>query len=266
LLADLLPHAFPLIPGWDAAGVVEELGEETSRFRRGDRVWTYARKPTVQWGCYAEYVAVSEENIGLMPSSLLYEEAAPVPLAALTAFQCLFGKPGIEKGSRVLVHAAAGGVGHFAVQLARNAGAQVYGTAGADNQGFVMELGAAASIDYEKEAIGDAVRRVCPEGLDLVLDGVGGQTLSDSYDLVKPGGRLVSIVEQPDEARAESQGIHAHFLFVEPGAEQLGMLARLVDQKRLRTHVQKIFPLAEAAHAQETIAAGHTRGKLVLNL
>jgi NADPH2:quinone reductase len=265
-LAEWLPHAFPLVLGWDAAGVVEELGEGATRFRKGDRVWTFARKPVVQWGCYAEYLAVAEESVALMPSKLLYEEAAAFPAAALTAFQALFDRPGIESGSRVLVHAAAGGVGHFAVQLAKHAGAFVYGTAGPDNQAFVMELGATGAIDYRKEDFVEAAQRDCPGGFDLVLDGVGGQTLTRSFDLVKPGGRLVSIVDEPDGEKARERGVGAELHVVSPSAEQLGIIARLVDQGSLRCHVQRIFRLAEAAEAHKLGAEGHVRGKLVLNV
>jgi NADPH2:quinone reductase len=265
-LAGWLPHAFPLVLGWDAAGVVEELGEGATRFRKGDRVWTFARKPVVQWGCYAEYLAVAEESVALMPSKLLYEEAAAFPAAALTAFQALFDRPGIESGSRVLVHAAAGGVGHFAVQLAKHAGAFVYGTAGPDNQAFVMELGATGAIDYRKEDFVEAAQRDCPGGFDLVLDGVGGETLTRSYDLVKPGGRLVSIVDEPDGEKARERGVGAELHVVSPSAEQLGIISRLVDQGSLRCHVQRIFRLAEAAEAHKLGAEGHVRGKLVLNV
>lgn len=265
-LAEVLPHEFPLVPGWDAAGVVEELGDGATRFRKGDRVWAFAKKPVVRWGCYAEFVAVSERDVAPMPRKLLYEEAAGVPAAALTAMQCLFGRPGIGPGSSVLVHAAAGGVGHFAVQLARNAGAQVWGTAGTANQAFVMELGASGAIDYTREPIAEAAERLCPGGFDLVLDGVGGETLAGSYALVKPGGRLVSIVDAPDEAMGRERGIGVEFVVVEPDGEQLAMLTDLVDRKLLRAHVQKIYPLAKAAEAQKTVAEGHVRGKLVLNL
>jgi len=266
MLEALMPHAFPLIPGWDVAGVVEEQGEGASRFRRGDRVWAYARKPTVQWGCYADYVTLAEENVALMPAKLLFEEAASIPLAALTAYQALFGRPGIETGSKVLVHAASGGVGHFAVQLASNAGAEVIGTAGPANQAFVLEMGAGGSIDYTKEDFADAAKRLCADGFDLILDGVGGETQTKSFPLLKPGGRLVSIVQEPSAELAKEHGISSGFIFVEPNAEQLGMLTRLVDQGKLTTHVQKIYPLTEALGAQKDIAAGHVRGKLVLNL
>jgi NADPH2:quinone reductase len=266
MLKDLMPHAFPLIPGWDVAGVVEEQGEGAGRFRRGDRVWAYARKPTIQWGCYAEYVTLPEENVALMPAKLLFEEAAAIPLAALTAYQALFGKPGAEAGSKVLVQAAAGGVGHFAVQLAANAKMEVIGSGGSSNQSFILEMGAGGSIDYKKEDFVEAAKRFNPDGYDLVLDAVGGETLTKSFQLLKPGGRLVSIVEEPSAELAEEHGISADFIFVEPDAEQLDLLARLVDKGKLTTHVQKIYPLAEALGAQKELAAGHVRGKLVLNL
>ena len=129
-----------------------------------------------------------------------------------------------------------------------------------------MEEGATGAIDYTREPIAEAAERVCPGGFDLVLDAVGGETLAASYELVKPGGRLVSIVEPPDEARARERGIGAEMVVVEPDGEQLGLLADLADRKLLRAHVQKIYPIAEAAAAQKTVAEGHVRGKLVLNL
>jgi NADPH:quinone reductase-like Zn-dependent oxidoreductase len=266
MLEALMPHAFPLIPGWDVAGVVEEQGEGAGRFRRGDRVWAYARKPTVQWGCYADYVTLPEENVALMPAKLLFEEAASIPLAALTAYQALFGAPVLEKGSKVLVHAAAGGVGHFAVQLAANAGAEVIGTAGTANQAFVLEMGAGGSIDYTKEDFADAAKRLCSDGFDFILDCVGGETQTRSFPLLKPRGLLVSIVGEPSAELTVEHGVRSAWIFVEPDAEQLTQLARFVDQGKLTTHVQKIYPLAEALGAQKDLAAGHVRGKLVLNL
>jgi len=265
-LQKILPHAFPLVPGWDVAGVVEQLGENATRFRKGDRVWAYAWKPHVQWGCYAEYVAVAETSVALMPTKLLYEEAAAVPLAALTAWQCLFDDPGIGSGSSVLVHAAAGGVGHFAVQLARHAGAGVIGTAGTANQPFVLELGAIATVDYTKEDFREVVRRHRPEGVDLAICSTDLETMKRSYDVIKPGGRLVSLVGEPDPEEAARHNVTSSDLFVEPDAEQLATLAGLVDLGKLRPHVQKIYALRDAAQAQKRSAEGHVRGKLVLNL
>ena len=261
-----MPHAFPLVPGWDVAGVVDEIGEGTSRFRKGDKVWAYARKPVLQWGTYADFVAVREDHAALMPSAYLFEEAAAVPMAALTAYQALFSVARLEKGATVLVHAAAGGVGHFAVQLASHAGARVLGTAGSDNHAFVLELGADRAIDYREEDFRDAVRRLCPDGIDVVLDAVGGDTQVRSLEVLKPGGILVSIVSEPDADQANEHGVRARFLFVEPHGEQLTILAREIDRGRLRAHVGKMFPLAEAARAHEESQVGHVRGKLVLTL
>jgi NADPH:quinone reductase-like Zn-dependent oxidoreductase len=201
-----------------------------------------------------------------MPSKLLFEEAASVPLAALTAYQALFEAGKLEKGATVLVHAAAGGVGHFAVQLAKDAGARVLGTAGAGNHEFVLGLGADTVIDYAREDFVEASRRVCPEGVDLVLDGIGGETQTRSLDALRPGGTMVSIVGREFEKEAESRGFRAGFVFVRPDVEQLDELGRMVDSGRLRTHVSRIYPLAEAVEAQKEIQAGHVKGKLVLAL
>ena len=232
--AEQQPHAFPLIPGWEAAGVVEEFGEGASHFRKGDRVWTCARKPVVQWGCYAEYVAVPEPSVALMPTRLLFEEAAALPLAGLIAYQGLYRGPGPGPGRSVLIRGAASGVGHLAVQLAAHAGARVYGTAHAADHEFVLGLGALAVIDDSPDDLAEALRTHCPDGIDLELDAIGAD----------------------DEL----------FPRVEPNAEQLGFLARLADRKQLQPHVAKIFSLAAAAEAHRTLAAGGVRGKLVLNL
>lgn len=265
-LRDRLPHAFPLVPGWDVAGVVEEFGEDTGRFRKGDRVWACARKPTVQWGCYAEYVVLEESGVALMPQKLLFEEAAACPVSALTAFQALFDRPGLGPDSTVLVHGAAGAAGHFAVQLARNAGARVLGSASAADQAFVLGLGATAAIDDAAEDFEEAARRHCPDGVDLVFDTIGGDTLRRSVDVLRRGGRLVSVVDPPDEGRARDRGLQAQFVSVRPDAERLGLLARQVDRGDLRAEVQKIHSLSDAAEAHRTVEQGHVRGKLVLNL
>jgi len=263
-LADVLPHDFPVILGWDVAGIVEELGEGTSRFRKGDKVFAYARKPVVQWGTWAECVAVAETAAALLPPRLLFEEAAAVPLAALTAHQAL-ARAGLGSGETLLVLAAAGGVGHFAVQLGKEAGARVYGTAGTSNQQFVLGLGAAGAIDYTREDFREALRRFCAEGVDVVLDGVGGETAVAGFDALRPGGRLVSIVD-PSVAEQAPRGTRAEFHFVEPSGEQLEWIAGLFARHKLTTHVSRIYPLREAARALAESQAGHVRGKLALAL
>jgi len=266
-MRDLLDCRLPMIPGWDVAGLVEEFGKGAAgRFRKGDRVWAFAGKAKVQWGSYAEYVTVPEPSVAKIPAKLLYEEAAAVPVAALAARQALFSRPGVGEGSTVLIHGAGGGVGHFAVQFAKNAGARVVGTASRTKQSFILGLGAEVGVDYTTEDFPEAVRRAVPDGVDLVIDLVGRKTLARSYELLKRGGRLVSLVEKPNEQAASERGAEAHMLLVEPSGEQLAVIGEMFDQKRLKTHVQKIYPLAKAAEAHRVLEEGHVQGKLVLNL
>jgi len=268
MLSKGFPHVFPVIPGWECAGIIDAVGEGAIRFRRGDAVYAYTRKPTVQGGTYAEYVVVPETSVAEKPAMHLFHEAASVPLAGLTAYQALFRKhEDVGPGRTVLVHAASGGVGMFGVQLAKNAGARVIGTAGPDNQAFIRSLGVDFAIDYRQEDFRDAVRRIAPEGVDVVFDCVGGETQPKSYDIVKPGGRLVSVVDTPKADEAKAKGLaEAYFHFVEPSAAELKILADLIDSGKLRTHVSSILPLAEAALAQQKSQEGRTRGKTVLVL
>jgi NADPH2:quinone reductase len=258
------PHAFPLIPGWDVAGTVEALGPGVTRFRKGQRVWAYARKPIVQWGTYAELLVLPEQQVGAMPSKLLFEEAACVPLAGLTAWQSLLVQGDVGPGRTVFVHAAAGGVGHFAVQLARQAGARVLGTARVVNHEFVLGMGAERVIDYSKEDFVEATRRICPEGVDVVLDAIGGETQRRSIEILAPGGRLVSIFRPPDPGGAPRTDVRTEFVFVSPNAGQLDALASLADRAALKVHVSRIYPLLQAAEAQRESQAGHVRGKLAI--
>jgi NADPH2:quinone reductase len=260
------PHRFPLIPGWDVAGVVEEFGDGTSHFRKGDRVWGFARKPILQWGCYAEYVAVDETALAQMPSKLLFEEAAAVPMATLAAAQALFDRGALAADQTVLIHDAAGGVGHFAVQLARIAGARAIGTTPAQHLPFVLGLGAEAAVDPEREDLIEGLRRLQPDGVDLVLDAGGRGDATRDSGLLRPGGRLVSLARELDLAAAASRGVRAVTLFPEPDGEELGRFARLVDQGKLRPHVSKIFSLKQAAEAHALLEQGDVAGKVVLNL
>jgi NADPH:quinone reductase-like Zn-dependent oxidoreductase len=265
-LRDHIPHRFPLVLGWDLAGVVEELGAGCRRFRKADRVFGCARKSSAEHGTYAELVVVAESALAPMPAKLLFEEAASVPLAAHAASQCLSGGSGLAEGQTVLIHAAAGGVGHFAVQLAKLCGARVIGTGSGSSQSLILGFGADVGIDYTKEDFRDAVRRHCPEGVDLVLDLVGGETLARSYEIVRRGGRLVSLAAEPSATAAAGRGIVAHSQYVEPGGEELERIAQSFDRQRLRTHVQRIYPLAKAGDAHRALEDGHVKGKLVLNL
>jgi len=264
-LAAVLPHGFPLIPGWDVAGVVEELGEGCQKFRKGDRVFAYARKPHVQWGTYAEYVAVPERHVALMPPSLLFEEAAAIPCAALTAQQAL-SRAGLDAGCLLLVLNGSGGVGHFALQLAKIAGSRSIATTGPRNQEFVMSQGAEAAIDYTRDDLAAAVMGRFPDGVDVVLDAIGGEPLVAALALVKPGGVLVSVVDTLDPAAVKARRVRFERISSAPSGEQLAVFAAQAGRKKLLPHVATIFPLGEAARAHEESRAGHVRGKLVLAL
>lgn len=266
LVKTRIPHQFPVIPGWDAAGVVEAVGADCRRFQPGDEVFAYCRKPVVQWGTYTEYVAVPESSVALKPRGLSFDEAASIPLAGLTAYQCLFDAAGVMAGQTVLIHAAAGGVGGFGVQLAHSRGARVIATASAPNRDYVRGLGADAVVDYTKGDFRDAVRRLAPGGVDVAFDTVGGDVQSRSGDVVKPGGILVSILAYQDEAALKAKGIRTAYVFVAPSSAQLDAIAELAQQRKFRTHLAAVLPLEQAARAHEMIETRHTRGKIVLRV
>jgi NADPH:quinone reductase-like Zn-dependent oxidoreductase len=264
LLRTRLPHQFPIIPGWDVAGVVEEMGGGCRRLQVGDEVYAYARKPVVMHGTYAEFVAVAEKLVALKPSRMSFAEAASVPLAALTAYQSLVDAAGLRRGQSVLIHAAAGGVGGFAVQLARIRGARVIATASAPHHDYVRNLGAQDVIDYTREDFVAAVRRRYLEGVEVAFDTVGGDVQSRSAAAVRKGGILVSLLAFQQEASLQALGIRTRYVFVTPGATQLRRLAAWVDRGVLRTHLAVQLPLEEAARAHELIESRHTQGKIVL--
>ena len=266
LLRARLPHQFPIILGWDVAGEVEALGPGVRGFKPGDAVYAYARKPIVKDGCYAEYVVLPESAVALKPVSAGFAEAAAVPLAALTAWQSLFDAAGLKRGHTVLVHAAAGGVGGFAVQLARARGARVVATASAANHEYVRSLGVRQVIDYRSEDFVAATRRLFPGGVDVAFDTVGGEVQRRTAEAVKPGGVLVSILAFEDEAGVRARGVEPRYVFVSPQAGQLKRLARLVEGGKLKIHLAARLPLEQAARAHEMIESGHTRGKIVLEI
>ncbi len=266
LLADMFPHAFPLIPGWDAAGTVSAVGRSVGRFKTGDRVFAYCRKPEIQFGTYCEYVAVHQSAVALMPGNLGFAEAATIPLTGLTAWQSLFDAAKLSAGEKILIHAGSGGVGSLAIQLARHAGATVYTTARAVNHDYVKSLGADAAIDYAKENFVSVLKKREPDGLDVVLDTIGGHVQKRSYEVLKKGGRLVSIVSIPDPDEARPFDVRTAFVFVSPDGKQLRRLAELMESGAVRPPHFEVMRLEEAARAQELSRAGHVRGKIVLKI
>lgn len=255
-----LIQEFPAVLGWDISGVVEEVGPGVGSLRPGDEVYGLIRFPQPGGG-YAEYAAAPEEHLAPKPRSLDHVHAAAVPLAALTAWQALFDTAGLQPGQRVLIHAAAGGVGHFAVQLAKWKGAHVIGTASSRNVEFLRGLGADEVVDYTVTPFEEAVRDV-----DVVLDCVGGETLERSWQVLRPGGVLVTIVGRSPLDKAQEYGVRAERIIVRPDRQQLQELARLIDAGAVRPVVSLVLPLREAPRAHEISEEGHVRGKLVLSL
>ncbi|WP_433342510.1 NADP-dependent oxidoreductase [Streptomyces sp. CA-253872] len=248
---------FPLVPGWDVAGVVERVGFDVPEYAPGDEVFGYVRKDWVQNGAYAEYVSASVRMLAPKPAALSFTEAAGVPLAGLTAYQSL-QRIGAGAGDTVLVHAAAGGVGAFAVQIAVAHGARVIGTASERNHDFLRSLGA-EPVRYG-EGLTDRVRALAPEGVDAALDCVGGDAVDASFALVPKPERVASITS--DEAAARG----GHTVWVRPDAADLRALADLAEAGGLRVHVAAAFPLDRAPEAWRLSAEGRTRGKIVLTV
>ena len=247
----------PLIPGYDIAGIVEKTGVKVTKLKAGDAIYGY---PTFGGG-WAEYVIVIEGEIAAKPASLNFTEAAAVPMGALTAWQALVDTAQVQPGQTILIHGGSGGVGSFAVQIAKARGARVIATASTANQDLLKQLGADVAIDYTKTRFEEIAKDV-----DAVLDPVGKETLARSYDVVKKGGIVMSLVARPDPVELEKRGIRGAAISVHPDAEDLAEIAHLIDAGKIKPVVTQVLPLSEAIEAQQQAATHHTRGKLVLRI
>ncbi|WP_326718515.1 MULTISPECIES: NADP-dependent oxidoreductase [unclassified Streptomyces] len=249
----------PWTPGNDVAGVVERLGQGVTRFAPGDEV--YGMLAVTRRGAYAEYTAVPAAALALKPKNLDLVSAAAVPLVAFTAWQALTVLARVRPGDRVLIHAAAGGVGHVAVQLAKELGAHVIGTARAANHDFLRDMGADELIDYTATDFRTAVTPV-----DTVLDLVGGSYGPRSLDVLRPGGLLIGASIDPgtDEQQAAARGLRYVWVTAEPSGEVLERITERIETGRLRVTVQRTYPLAEAAAAHRAIEEKRTTGKIIL--
>ena len=250
----------PMILGWDVSGTVEALGPEVTEFQEGDTVFGMIRFPQAG-ATYAEYVAAPVSQIAHKPANIDHIHAAAIPLAGLTAWQALFEKSHLTAGQTVLILGAAGGVGHFAVQLARSQGAYVLGTASTRNIEFLHQIGVDQAIDYTTTPLEAAVHDV-----DVVFDTVGGETRKDSLRVIKQGGTLVSILlgrPSPEEA---ATGINVQGMLVQPNAAQLAQIAQLIDAGKVHVTVETVLPLAHARKAHELSETHRTRGKIVLQV
>lgn len=259
---------FPATPGFDAAGVVEALGDGVDQFQVGDRVYTDCLDIShTGIGTYAEFLSAPAGHMAKMPQSLNFKEAAAVPLVALTAWQALFDKAKLKKGETILIQAGAGGVGSIAIQLAKWAGATVYTTASPGNHDYVRSLGADVPIDYHSERIQDVIDKDVKGGFDVVLDCVGENVFDESLKVVRKGGWLVTICKFfIEESLSEKYGIRTGFVFVQPSGKQLQTISKMFDQGVLIPPELTEYPLEEAAKAWDQLRTGHTRGKVVLKI
>jgi NADPH:quinone reductase-like Zn-dependent oxidoreductase len=258
-LKEIIQHKLPLIPGWDVSGVVAEVGAGVSQFKRGDEVFTMA-DPTRD-GAYADYIAVREAMVAMKPKSLHHVRAAAAPVSVLTAWRSLFDLGHLQSGQRILIHGGSGGVGHFAVQLAKWKGAYVLATDSTKNQELLRKLRANEAVDYTSEKFEDVVHNV-----DIVLDTIGGETQERSWGVLKQGGVLISLVQPPSEQKAKQFGVRGVMCSVQPDGEQLNKIAKLIDSARLRPTIDRILPLSEARRAHELSQNGQVHGKIVLRV
>ena len=249
----------PFIPGYDIAGVVEKTGAKIAKFKPGDSVYAYLSLK--DGGGYAEYAVATEVEAAPKPKSISFVEAAGVPVVALTAWQALIDTAKLSVGQTVLIHGGSGGVGSFAIQIAKARGAKVIATASTANQDLLKQLGADVAIDYTKQKFEDVAKDV-----DVVLDSVGKDTLARSYGVVKKGGFIVTLVSRLDQAELDKHGIRGASLSVNPDSSELAEIGKLIDANKIKVIVSQTFPLSEAMKAQEQVATGHTRGKIVLKV
>ncbi len=252
--ADKLPYTL----GRDLSGTVEAVGPETDGFTVGMPIFAYIG---IDRGAYADHAIVRVDEAVAKPRAIDHTEAAAVPLAAITAWQGLVDHGQLAAGKRVLVHGGAGGVGHFAIQFAKNAGAWVATTAAADDVDFVRSLGADLAIDYRAERFEEKVH-----DLDLVFDLIAGETQDRSWQVLREGGSLVSTLTPPSPEKAEALRLRAIRYTARPNAAQLADIAALIETGKVKVHVDRTFPLAEAGAAQDFPRSQHVRGKLVLTV
>jgi len=247
----------PLIPGYDVAGIVEKTGAKITKLKIGDGVYGYA----LFGGGWAEYAVLAEGEAATKPKSLTYVEAAAVPLAALTAWQALIDAAKLSAGQTVLIHGGSGGVGSFAIQIAKARSALVIATASTANQDLLKQLGADVAIDYTKTKFEEVAKDV-----DVVLDPIGRDTLARSYAVVKKGGFIATLVSRPDQAELDKHGIRGASIYSHPDSNELTEITKLIEAKKIKPIVTRVVPLTEAVKAEEQAETHHTRGKIVIKI
>ncbi len=260
-LKDYFPLKFPVTMGGDFSGVISEIGEEVFGYKVGDSVYGQASILGGGSGSFAQYAAASTTKISHKPNILSDEEAAAIPLAGVSAFQALEEHIKLKSGQKILIHGGAGGIGTFALQIAKSTGAYVATTVNAKDKEFVKSLGADPVIDYKSESFEKML-----SDFDAVFDTVGGETLDKSFQVLKSGGIIVSMMGEPNEALAKKYGVIAIGQNTDGTTEKLNRLAKLVDEKKIKVEVDKVFSFSEAKEAFKELEQGHPRGKVVIKI
>ncbi len=265
-LKDFLPHQFPIVSGWDASGEVVEVASDVKSWSVGTKVMAYTRLPKVHAGTYAQYICLPHEYLAKVPTNVSLEQAAAIPLVGLTAYQALHRVANLKNGENVLITAGAGGVGSLAIQIAKAAGAVVTATAQSANHSYLKELGADHCVDYTKPTIVDDLKRISPNGFQVVFDCAGGDSLQQAWQVVARNGRLVSIVDTPDPQKSGRADVQANYHFVEPIGEELEALSDLLQSKKLVPPSIEVKSVRDAAQAQDENETRRVRGKVVLKI
>ncbi|MFT5755716.1 MAG: NADPH:quinone reductase-like Zn-dependent oxidoreductase [Alteromonadaceae bacterium] len=260
MLKDSGTHELPLVLGWDAAGVVNEVGQHVTDFKLGDEVYVYS--PLTGQGAQAEYLAVNADIVAHKPASLNFIQSAAVPLAALTALQALTTHGELQKGQKVLIHNASGGVGNFAVQIAKNIGAYVIATGSQAKKDFITGLGADEFIDYKQDDFEQHV-----SDMDLVFAAVGGNNIVErSLAVIKPNGRLITLLDEIDEIKAQSKNIYYARMIVEPSKNELNIITNMLESNQLKVTIDSVFSLDDAKQAMIKSESTHATGKIVIEV
>ncbi|WP_225743689.1 NADP-dependent oxidoreductase [Marinilactibacillus sp. Marseille-P9653] len=260
-LSSMMPFEFPIILGWDAAGIIKEVGANVQDFAVGDKI--FSRPETNPRGTYAEYIAIDKELLAPMPKNVSFGEAASIPLVGETAWTALVEMAEIKKGDKVLIHAGAGGVGSVAIQVAKSFGATVASTASGDNEAYLKELGVDTFINYKEEDFESLL-----SDYDIVFDTMGGDIQKKSFNVLKKGGSLISIADEPDKELAEEKGIKTGYFFLQPDGKRLAKLGELMTNGKLKATVGETFPFTEEGlrEAHRLSETHHAKGKIVINI
>ena len=256
-LRQMLELTFPHVKGYDVSGTVVEIGNNVKNVKIGDEV--FARPNQMDAGSIAEFARIQEDELATKPSNLTHEQAASVPLAGLTAWQALVTKGKIKEGNKVLIHAGSGGVGTLAIQIAKHFGAFVATTTSGKNVALVKELGADLVIDYTTQNFEDEL-----SNCDLVIDTIGGETLARSFKVLKKGGKMVSIKSQDNDNLAQKYNVHFEWFFMSPDGKMLSELAGLISQGAIKTVIDSVFRMDQAAEAFDRLATGRAKGKIII--